>query len=337
MIDVTAAIIHNDGKLLICQRPKGKRCEMLWEFPGGKIEAGETPEECLMRECHEELGVTIETEQLLQKVEYEYPENTVNIRFYICKLIVGEPTCIEHNDMRWCTLDEILELPLCPADKKMLELVAEDMRRIIQYNIAKQKYDETVDDNISNLREKENDKYNDSDDLSFYECVVDGLTITFAQDGLCRFNRIKEYSKNIVSDYELIRKNMFDCLVWPAYAMSINQMRSAKYKDRVDLLLLDIERFYDVVNSKTELTPMITAEIFEKCGLERAYLFPNTFYWFRSFGSFNGFVTSRKLQGFVEKHGSNFHAEKWTDTNIFDEGYYKVLLDKITQYKNLCK
>lgn len=68
MIQVTAAIIHNDGKLLLCQKPKGKRCELLWEFPGGKI---------------------------------------------------GEPKCIEHNDVRWFTLDDILKMPLCPADRKM--------------------------------------------------------------------------------------------------------------------------------------------------------------------------------------------------------------------------
>lgn len=133
MIDVTAAIIHNDGKLLICQRPKGKRCEMLWEFPGGKIEAGETPEECLIRECQEELGVTIETEHLLREVNYEYPEITVNIHFYICKLLFGEPTCIEHNDIQWRTLDDILKLPLCPADNKMLNLATEDVREYTKY------------------------------------------------------------------------------------------------------------------------------------------------------------------------------------------------------------
>ena len=132
MIDVTAAIIHNGQKLLICQRPKGKRCEMLWEFPGGKIEAEETSEECLLRECQEELGVTIEAEYFLQKVEYEYPEITVIIHFYICKLIDGEPTCIEHNDIRWLTLDEILNLPLCPADNKMLNLAAEDIKEYIR-------------------------------------------------------------------------------------------------------------------------------------------------------------------------------------------------------------
>ena len=132
MIAVTAAIIHCDKKLLICQRPKGKRCGMLWEFPGGKIEVGETPEECLIRECKEELGVTIQAEQFIRNVEYEYPEITVNIRFYLCKLIDGAPTCLEHNDIQWCTLDEIMKLPLCPADKKMLGLATDFIRELIR-------------------------------------------------------------------------------------------------------------------------------------------------------------------------------------------------------------
>jgi mutator protein MutT len=133
MIEVTAAIIHSDGKLLICQRPRGKRCEMLWEFPGGKVEIGETQEECLIRECQEELGITIEPEKLIHEVEYDYPDVTVNILFYICKFVDGEPTCIEHNDIRWCTLNEIMELPLCPADNNMLDLAAEDVRAYTRY------------------------------------------------------------------------------------------------------------------------------------------------------------------------------------------------------------
>lgn len=128
MIEVTAAIIHNDSKLLICQRPRGKRCEMLWEFPGGKVETGETPEECLIRECREELGITIDPEKLIQEVKYDYPDVTVNISFYMCKFVDGEPTCIEHNDIRWSALNEIMELSLCPTDNKMHNLAAEDVR-----------------------------------------------------------------------------------------------------------------------------------------------------------------------------------------------------------------
>lgn len=130
MVEVTAAIIHSNGKLLICKRAKGKRCELLWEFPGGKIEVGETPEECLVRECHEELGITIKAEKLVKQVEYEYPDITVYIYFYLCQLIDGEPACIEHDDIQWHTLDEILNLPLCPADNKMLILSADDIRNM---------------------------------------------------------------------------------------------------------------------------------------------------------------------------------------------------------------
>lgn len=128
LIQVTAAIIQRDSKLLLCQRPKGKRCELLWEFPGGKIEADETPEECLARECNEELGITIKAERPAQEVVYAYPDITVNIHFYFCKLISGEPVCIEHNDIQWFTLDEISKLSLCPADKKMLNLISDKIK-----------------------------------------------------------------------------------------------------------------------------------------------------------------------------------------------------------------
>lgn len=131
MIDVTAAIIHKDGKLLICQRPQGKRCELLWEFPGGKIESGETPEECLIRECREELGVTIKPKKLIRTVEYEYPGITVNIYFFSCELVNGEPECIEHNDIQWLSLDRILEMPLCPADIEMLCIAGDEIRNTI--------------------------------------------------------------------------------------------------------------------------------------------------------------------------------------------------------------
>lgn len=131
MIQVTAAIIQRDGKLLICQRPIGKHCELLWEFPGGKIESGETPEECLIRECREELDCTVEIEQAVQEIKYEYSDITVNVHFYLCKLLDGEPSCIEHNDIKWHTLDEIAELTLCPADKILLNFVAYKIRETI--------------------------------------------------------------------------------------------------------------------------------------------------------------------------------------------------------------
>ncbi len=120
MVEVSAAIIKKDDKILICQRPKGKNCELLWEFPGGKLESLETPKDCLIRECKEELDVTIEVKRLVQKVEYDYPDTKVLIYFYLCEIKYGNPSCIEHNDIKWCTINEISNMNLCPADREML-------------------------------------------------------------------------------------------------------------------------------------------------------------------------------------------------------------------------
>ena len=151
MIDVVAAIIGKNNKLLICQRAKGKHCELLWEFPGGKIESGETPEEALVRECKEELDVTIKPGNFLCKVEHEYPDITVNIHFYFCKITDGKPVCKEHHKIQWSTRDEISKRTLCPADQKMWEAEYKTIDEFVQYNFAKQKYDEVVSENIHNF------------------------------------------------------------------------------------------------------------------------------------------------------------------------------------------
>jgi len=132
LTEVTAAIIIRDGKLLLCQRAKGKRCELLWEFPGGKVEDGETPEACLARECREELGIAIKTEHLVNQVVYEYADITVRIHFYICALAAGEPVCREHNRIDWFLLDEAKKLLLCPADRKMIDSSEAEIRTYLQ-------------------------------------------------------------------------------------------------------------------------------------------------------------------------------------------------------------
>jgi 8-oxo-dGTP diphosphatase len=120
MIEVTAAVIIRNGEFLICQRPKGKSCELLWEFPGGKIEPGETGEQCIIRECQEELGVTLNVLKKLTDVTYDYPDRTVHLHFYITEIIAGELTRKEHNAFAWVTPDEINKYQFCPADAKML-------------------------------------------------------------------------------------------------------------------------------------------------------------------------------------------------------------------------
>lgn len=120
MIEVTAAIIRQNGKILICQRPANKSCGLLWEFPGGKVEVGETSEQCIIRECQEELDITLSVEQKLTEVVYEYPDRIVLLHFYLCKISTGVPQKKEHNALAWVSLDEIENYEFCPADKEML-------------------------------------------------------------------------------------------------------------------------------------------------------------------------------------------------------------------------
>lgn len=121
MLEVTAAIIRQNDKILICQRPASKNCGLLWEFPGGKIEAGETGEQCIIRECQEELGVTLHVERELTDITYEYPDCTVHLHFYLCSIAAGVLEKKEHNAITWIVPDDVDQYEFCPADTKMLK------------------------------------------------------------------------------------------------------------------------------------------------------------------------------------------------------------------------
>ena len=120
MVEVTAAIICKRGRVLICQRPADKRCGLLWEFPGGKLEEGETGEQCIRRECREELAAELAEIRPFAEVVYEYPGYAVHIQFYTAKLAAGEPVRREHAAFRWIKPEEAAEIEFCPADAKML-------------------------------------------------------------------------------------------------------------------------------------------------------------------------------------------------------------------------
>ena len=122
-LEVTAAIIRQNGKVLICQRPVEKNCGVLWEFPGGKIEAGETGEQSIIRECQEELGVTLSVERELTDITYTYPDRIVHLYFYLCNIAAGVPEKKEHNALAWIAPDEVDRYEFCPADTKMLSSV----------------------------------------------------------------------------------------------------------------------------------------------------------------------------------------------------------------------
>ncbi len=120
MIEVTAAVIQKDNEVLICQRPANKSCEYLWEFPGGKVEPGETKEQCIVRECQEELGVLLKVQQKITDVVYKYVDRTIHLHFYLCSICSGVPEQKEHAAFRWISREEISDYIFCPADQKML-------------------------------------------------------------------------------------------------------------------------------------------------------------------------------------------------------------------------
>lgn len=121
MTEVTAALVWDKDKFMICQRPEHKARGLLWEFPGGKQEPGETLEECLIRECQEELDVTLEVKDVFMDVIHEYPDITVHLTFFNAEIASGIPQLIEHNDIKWISVEEIPRYKFCPADTEILE------------------------------------------------------------------------------------------------------------------------------------------------------------------------------------------------------------------------
>ena len=119
-IEVVAAIIIRDGKLFATQRGYGEWKEW-WEFPGGKIEPEESQEDALKREIREELATEIEVGTLLSTVEYDYPKFHLTMHCYLCTIISGELSLLEHEDARWLTTDELDSVKWLPADKDVIE------------------------------------------------------------------------------------------------------------------------------------------------------------------------------------------------------------------------
>lgn len=120
MIVVSAAIIHMDDKILIAQRLEGSHLEFLWEFPGGKVEEGESPEECIVREILEELGIRIEVSDIYDVVFNKYDDRTILLLVYDCEYVSGDPKPIECNAFNWVTIDELDSYKFTYADEKVI-------------------------------------------------------------------------------------------------------------------------------------------------------------------------------------------------------------------------
>ena len=125
MINVVAARIRDGDRFMICQRPEGKARALLWEFVGGKVEPGETQREALIRECREELGVTVAVGELFMELEHVYPDIVITLSLFNAAIESGTPRLLEHNDLRWIRVEEIDDYEFCPADRDILKKLKE--------------------------------------------------------------------------------------------------------------------------------------------------------------------------------------------------------------------
>ena len=128
-LEVVAALIERGDTFLACQSPGHKARGLLWEFLGGKVEKGETREEAIVRECREEIGVTIAVHGIVAEVTHAYEELTVHLTLLRASIAEGTPQALEHADIRFMTIAEAEGYPFCEADKELLRIVREEKER----------------------------------------------------------------------------------------------------------------------------------------------------------------------------------------------------------------
>lgn len=138
MVEVVAALIWDKDKFLVCQRPVNKARALLWEFVGGKVEQGETKEQALIRECKEELNITVKPNNVFMEVVHEYSDITVHLTLFNAEIVEGVPQKLEHNDIKWITPAEIPDYDFCPADEEILKKIGQN--KIIKYHAITKKW-----------------------------------------------------------------------------------------------------------------------------------------------------------------------------------------------------
>lgn len=123
MVEVVAALIRKKERFLICQRPANKACPLLWEFPGGKVEKDESKKQALIRECLEELGITLEVGELYMEVKHQYPDFDIRLSLFEAVIKTGEVIKNEHHALAWIKSEEILQYEFCPADAGIVKKI----------------------------------------------------------------------------------------------------------------------------------------------------------------------------------------------------------------------
>ena len=121
--EVVAALIWEKERFMICQRPAHKARGLLWEFVGGKMEPGESMEEALIRECREELDITVAVQDIFTQVIHNYPDIHIRLTLFNCSIAEGTPKLLEHHDLKWILPSEIPNYDFCPADTDILAMI----------------------------------------------------------------------------------------------------------------------------------------------------------------------------------------------------------------------
>ena len=147
MVEVVAALVWRDGKILICRRPADKARALLWEFPGGKVEAGETKQQALVRECREELAFEVVPGSVFCEVTHTYPDITIHLTLFNCTA-KGEPQRLEHAELSWVQPQDVTAYDFCPADKVIVEKLA----RGVKLQTERLELRELTASDIDNLR-----------------------------------------------------------------------------------------------------------------------------------------------------------------------------------------
>ena len=128
MVDVVAALIRDGERFLICKRPAHKARALMWEFPGGKVEAGESPRDALIRECMEELDITLDVKGLFMQVTHDYPDIQIRLSLYEAVIASGQLRGKEHEALCWILPREIPDYEFCPADKDIIDRIRREGR-----------------------------------------------------------------------------------------------------------------------------------------------------------------------------------------------------------------
>ena len=134
--EVVAALICEQGRILVCQRPANKARGLLWEFVGGKVEQGETHAGALIRECLEELDITVQPGSLFFETVHTYPDIQIHLFLYHASIVSGKITCLEHADAKWALPHELPSFAFCPADNIIIDKIIKgvcNMQRVYDF------------------------------------------------------------------------------------------------------------------------------------------------------------------------------------------------------------